>query len=316
MPNVAGEPAQAGQAVASAGQGGTIDFGSETSNGGSQSAGMGGMSLGGFAAAGNAGAGGHVAIAGSAAQGGSSGSAPTGGVSAGGGGSSGSGPIWPAPKGCAEACETTQDCRIGTQDYGFTCNPATQRCEKPGVICQSSLECLPSASFWFLDCDSDADCFYFDDDACVSVAGVGKCARLAPGSSSEASGCQPPTADAVTLPRVGSAGSALVCADGRQRCERGACLAACRSHADCSAARNGSVCDLSTGACRCVRDQDCGGLGVSRCNVTSGRCECGGDTDCEELADRDVCVEGQCACSSAAVCNGDPLFSGTKLVCE
>jgi hypothetical protein len=315
-----GASAQAGQPSTGGAQGGSLDFGSEASSGtGGQrsgSAGDGGMSIGGSATAGHGGGG--ASVAGSASHAGSAGTAPMGGVGTGGGGagSSGSGPSFPAPKTCAEACKITSDCRIGNQDYGFTCNPATHRCEKPLLVCQSSLECLPNASFWFLDCDSDADCFYFDDDACVSVAGVGKCARLAPGPSSEASGCELPTADAVTLPRFGGGGSVLVCADGRQRCEHGDCVGACRAHADCSPARNGSVCDFATGVCRCVKDQDCGDLGVSRCNLTTGRCECSGDTDCEELADRDVCVEGQCACSSAAACNGDPLFASTKLVCE
>ena len=302
--------AQGGQVAGSAGQGGMLDFGSETSNGqGGLGGGAGGVGgHGGAPMGGNAGA----------VSGGGAGTNSTGGVNTGGGGSgsSGTGPVLPTPKSCAEACNTTQDCRIGNQDYGFTCNPATHRCEKPGVVCQSSLECLPSASFWFLDCDSDADCFYFDDDACVSVAGVGKCARLAPGASSDASGCEPPTVDAVTLPRFGAGGSVVVCADGRLRCEHGACVGNCRSHADCSPARNGSVCDFSTGACRCVNDQDCGGLGVSHCNVTTGRCECDGNGDCEELDGRDVCAEGQCACSSAAVCNAEPIFSGTDPVCE
>ena len=319
----AGSSEQSASGGGGAGAGGDTDFGSDTSQG---AGGQGGAS-GGISAAGQAGTAGDATggqtnpsggIAGAPSNGGSAGA--TGGVNSGGTGgspgSSGSGPSFPAPKSCVEACKTTQDCRIGNQDFGFTCNPVTQRCDKPGLVCQTALECLPGASFWFLDCDSDADCFYFDDDACVSVSGVGKCARLAPGPSAESSGCEPPNADPVTLPRFAGGGSVLVCADARQRCEHGACVGACRAHEDCTSARNGSVCDFSTGACRCVGDQDCGGLGVSHCNVTTGRCECAGDRDCEELADRDVCVEGQCACSSAAVCNADPLFAGTKLVCE
>ncbi len=314
----AGAPVQCGPAPGSAGLGGTPDFGSEASNGaGTQSSGPAGA--GGMSQAGQSGAAGSGGSGQPAPNGGSGGEATTGGVSAGGTGDSagaaGSSSI-AGPKICAEACKTTQDCRIGSTDYGFVCSSSSHRCEKPGAPCQSSLECVPSASFWFLDCDSDADCFYFDDDACVSVAGAGKCARLAPGDDIETSGCEAPSADALLLPRFGGAGSLLVCGDASRRCEQGACVAACRSHQDCTPARNGSVCDLQTGACRCVKDQDCGGLGVSHCNLTSGRCECAGSSDCEELAGRDVCSEGQCACSSAAVCHSEALFSGTQLVCE
>jgi hypothetical protein len=251
-----------------------------------------------------------------ASHGGNAGSATGGTGTSGAAGVSGAGPVSSAPKACAEACRTDQDCRVGEQDAGYVCNAATWRCEKPGTSCQSALECLPSASFWFLDCEADTDCFYFADDACVSVAGMGKCARLAPGGSVEASGCEPPTADAVTLPRFGGGDSVVVCADAGKRCEQGACVGSCRSQHECSPARNGSICDLATGGCRCQSDLDCGGLGVSRCNVASGQCECARDSDCEEVPGRDVCVEGQCACSSVAACKGEPSFSGTVLVCE
>jgi hypothetical protein len=310
---VAGAPVECGLAGSSAGLGGTSDFGSETSNGGAD--GGGGMSQAGQSAASGDGGGGQPAPNG--------GMATTGGVSASGAagiggsaGSAGGSTSIPGPKVCAESCTTTQDCRIGSVDYGFVCNSSSHRCEKPGAPCQSALQCVPGASFWFLDCDSDADCFYFDDDACVSVAGAGKCARLAPGDDLQSSGCEVPTADAMLLPRIAGGDPVLVCGDASRRCEQGACVAACRSHQDCNPTRNGSVCDFQTGACLCVKDQDCGGLGVSRCNVASGRCECASKGDCEELPGRDICLEGQCACSSASVCQDEPLFSGTKSVCE
>jgi hypothetical protein len=219
-------------------------------------------------------------------------------------------------KSCAEACDVQEDCRIGTQDVGFDCNPATHRCEKIGLPCHGSQECLPAASLWFLDCASDADCFYFVDAVCVSVAGAGKCARLAPGSSIDASGCESPTADAVLLSQFGSATAVLVCANTNQRCEQGECVLACESDAECGPARNGSICELATGSCRCVKDDDCGAPGVSRCNVATGICECSGAADCQELPGSDVCVGGRCGCSSAAVCNDERLFSGTTSICE
>jgi hypothetical protein len=217
---------------------------------------------------------------------------------------------------CAEACTTEQDCRVGSSDYGFDCNPSTRRCERLGFPCKSSSECLPAASLWFFSCSSDADCFYFDDDACVSIAGVGRCARLAPGDDIDDSGCQSPTPDAVLLPRMSGGSSALVCADAGRRCDEGACVAACGSDRECTPARNGSRCDLTSGACSCVKDADCGGPGVSRCDLDSGRCECAGEADCKEVPGSDSCVAGRCGCSSAAACNEESLFAGTKRVCE
>jgi len=62
---------------------------------------------------------------------------------------------------------------------------------------------------WFFDGAAQSDCFYFSDD--VSVAGAGKCARLAPGGGAVSSGCQAPTPDAVLLTQLD--GGQLVCVD-------------------------------------------------------------------------------------------------------
>ncbi len=273
----------------------------------------GGGAAGALAAAGAAVGGAGGALAGAAG-------APAAGQPAHGGAGSGLGGLAGAPatselKACGEACKSDQDCRIGGSDYGFSCNPGSHRCETLGFPCAESIECLPAASSWLLDCASDADCFYFSDDVCVSVAGFGKCARLAPGGALEASGCEWPTADAVLLPKR-AGGSAVVCADAGQRCDAGACVPACHSNADCTPNRNGSVCDTESGACRCAKDEDCGGPGVSRCNQASGSCECATATDCKELSSSDVCVAGRCGCSSVAACDSDRTFSGTQLVCE
>jgi hypothetical protein len=150
----------------------------------------------------------------------------------------------------------------------------------------------------------------------VSVAGAGKCARLAPGTSVDSSGCESPTADAVLLPQFGGETSMLVCANTSQRCEQGECVPACHNDAECGPFKNGSICEVATGSCRCVADQDCGAPGVSRCNTVSRECECSGAADCQQVPGRDVCVGGRCGCSSTTVCNGERLFSGTVAICE
>lgn len=217
---------------------------------------------------------------------------------------------------CAEACQSDFDCRIGSSDFGYACNPSTQRCEKPGSPCRSHAECLPAASSWLLSCSASSDCFYFADDVCVSVAGSGKCARLAPNGAGGVSGCQPPFSDAVLLPELATGRAVLVCANARQHCQQGECVPICKADTDCTPARNGSLCDIASGSCRCVRDGDCGGPGVSWCNATTGSCECSRDTDCDDVPGSDICVAGRCGCSSVAQCSAQALFDGTSSVCE
>lgn len=278
----AGESAMAGQSMSGAGVAPVPSGGAESGS--------------------EAGGGGTLGAAGSLSAGGIGGAEP---------------PLSDELASCGERCKTSQDCRIGVSSQGFECNPVTQRCETLGLPCRAAVECLPAASLWFLACDSDQDCFYFDDEACVSVAGVGRCARRAPGGTAESSGCLEPTPDGVRLARFGSPGeSVLVCADASRRCERGACVPGCRSDPECTPARNGSSCHVPSGACRCAKDEDCGGAGVSRCNTGTGSCECASDRDCQDVAGADVCVEGRCGCSSVAACAGERLFSGTELVCE
>lgn len=297
-------------------QAGSPQFGSESQGSAGESI-MAGQGMGGGVTGGGA-----TAQAGSASSSGGAASVGAGAAgsfsAAGAPGSAGGGepPVVDELASCAEACQTSRDCKIGASDYGFNCNPLTARCEKLGFPCHAALDCLPGASLWFFRCASDADCFYFSDDVCVNVAGSGRCARRAPGSSAESSGCDEPTPDGALLPRFGGGESVLVCADAGQRCVGGACVPGCRSDAECSTARNGSVCDTASGDCRCSKDDDCGGVGVSRCNTNTGNCECASDRDCEDVPGADVCVEGRCGCSSVAACAGERLFNGTRLVCE
>ena len=285
---------QAGAAGADAGFAGTAGF----SGGGVAGDGSSG-------AAGSGGAGGSAATAGAGAAG-TAGVGVSGASSGGTAGSSG------PSRTCAERCNGNADCRVFSLDLGHRCNSSTHRCERFAEPCRSSVECIPDASAWIFSCSTDADCFFFSDDLCVDVGGVGRCARMVP----SATGCSYSTPDEIMLPRFGVSGNALVCANTSRTCTEGKCLPGCATNTDCTPERNGSICDTMARTCRCVRDQDCGGAGVSHCNTATGRCECVSDEECSEVLNSNVCVAGRCGCSAATACNAERTFTGTTYVCE
>jgi hypothetical protein len=298
-----------------AGMGGLAGAAGVNGLAGDTMAGSAGIATGGIGA--TSGAGAMSGAGGTSGSGGSGGAGVTGGFGGfggfggtnGSGGSAGaSGPL----RTCAERCNTSTDCRIFGLDQGYACNASTHRCERFAEPCRNAIECIPDASFWIFSCRSDADCFFFSDDLCVDVGGVGRCARVAP----SANGCMDPNPDQVMLPRFGASGTALVCANASLTCDGGECVPGCRTSSDCTPARNGSVCDTETRLCRCVRDSDCGGPGVSRCNTATGICECTDSGECEEVSNSNTCLQGRCGCSSVSACNGDRTFSGTTFVCE
>jgi hypothetical protein len=295
---IAGQAGASGTDAGFAGMGG---LGGAAGDGASGAAGSGGS--GGFAAM--SGAGGSAAAAGSGA-GGMAGVGVSGASSGGVAGSSGS------LRTCAERCNVNADCRVFSVDLGHRCNSSTHRCERFAEPCRSSVECIPGASAWIFSCTTDMDCFFFSDDLCVDVGGVGRCARVAP----SANGCGDSTPDEITLPRFGVSGNALVCANTSRVCAEGTCVPGCANSTDCTPEQNGSVCDSNTRLCRCAGDQDCGGPGVSRCNTATGRCECASDQDCAEIPNANVCTAGRCGCSSVSACNAERAFSGTTNVCE
>jgi hypothetical protein len=263
--------------------------------GGDANAGSGGMT--------NGGAGATFGGAGSGTTGGGSGAAGT---------STGGSAGVAGALTCAERCNVDADCRIFSSEASYRCNATLHRCERFGEPCRSSAECLPEASFWLFGCRSDMDCFFFSNERCVDVGGTGRCARVAP----SANGCDYSNPDEVTLPLFGGSGTVLVCANASLACDGGECVPGCSSNADCSPARNGSVCDTTTRLCRCVRDEDCGGAGVSRCAVATGRCECADAGECSEVPNSNACQSGRCGCSGVSACTGERTFSGTTFVCE
>ncbi len=230
-------------------------------------------------------------------------------------GSAGSGGVVAGPI-CAEACKADADCESVLPNQDYHCNAETQRCEGFASPCRSDTECIPAASQWLWSCSSDEDCFFFDDDVCVSIGGVGRCARPAPAPDTPGGGCVFPAPDAIALPRLGAAGTALVCSDSSQKCHAGNCIVTCREDEDCYSDKNGSICDVGSGFCACEMDSDCRVPGASRCNTARRRCECADDGDCEGVPNADKCIDGECGCSSNAACTAERLFVGTRYVCE
>ena len=217
-------------------------------------------------------------------------------------------------KQCAEACSQDSDCLVDIQDQGFQCNATTSRCERYAEPCLADAECIPSASLWFLDCTSDADCFLFSGESCVDVAGAGKCARRADQNDAGSDACEFPVPDPITVFKFGSSETIVVCADASRKCHDGTCIISC-VNAPCTPDTNGSVCNSQTGLCECVRDEDCRGPGVSHCNTETRRCECARDSDCD-IPNTDSCVAGSCGCSSRTACRTERKFATTTYVCE
>jgi hypothetical protein len=248
-----------------------------------------------------------------AATEGGAGAAPGGAKGA--GGAAGAGGGTGQPFRCAEACDQDSDCASAQPNQNFRCNRARERCEGFAAPCRDDAECIPGASQWLWICSSDEDCFFFDEDVCVNVAGVGRCARPAPDATSSG-GCVFPVPDLIVLPKFAGAETVRICAETGQKCHQGSCLPACESDQQCDPDRNGSSCNRETGLCECARDEDCRGAGVSRCNTATRRCECASDLDCPGLPNANVCVAGSCGCGSVAACNGERTFSGTRYVCE
>jgi hypothetical protein len=214
-------------------------------------------------------------------------------------------------KECAERCSDNDDCLVFGADLGYVCNQSTRRCEGFADPCTDSTECIPDASLWLWACNNDADCFFFTDDVCVDIGGLGFCARMVPYG-----GCVDPTPDEITLPRYSMSGTVEVCAQTDRQCIDGDCVRGCTLDIECTPNQNGSFCDTNTGRCLCQADADCGGPGVSRCNTQTGVCECSFHSDCAEVPGQDLCYEGTCGCSAVSACTADPVFWGTTDVCE
>jgi hypothetical protein len=212
-PPLAGTGGANGGAAGSTGGAGTGGSSAGQSGGGGQ----GGVSGGGAGGAGTGGQGGAGTGGTTAGSGGVGGIVIVGGVGGtvfGGAagvsanaGMAGAGALAGDLKECAERCSDNDDCLVFGADLGYVCNQSTRRCEGFADPCTDSTECIPDASLWLWACNNDADCFFFTDDVCVDIGGLGFCARMVPYG-----GCVDPTPDEVTLPRHSMSGTVEVCA--------------------------------------------------------------------------------------------------------
>lgn len=214
---------------------------------------------------------------------------------------------------CSYECETDDDCSViqvdAPPDTTLKCNSLTKACEDPTKVCETQDNCVPSGSYWFMNCESDAECF--EGEACVSWEGVGWCASLPTDDVCFLAGAPEP------LPRLGAQGTIDVCVAHSWLCgEQGGkveCFPGCSEEEGCGSG-NGDTCNLETGLCECETGAECAGKAC-----IDGRCaQCATNQDCAVTAGAtgaDICVDGQCGCSGANKCPVVP-FKGATAVCE
>jgi hypothetical protein len=304
----------AGEEHTGAGVGGdAAGAGGRAGNAGSGEAGTGLVSGGGEA--GNGGeAGGATPSAGgtTSGQGGASGGEAGAGQSAGEGGSAAGAGGRGTPEElqvCSYECVADEDCDSpGILKY--VCDPKTKRCLAPELACTGHRDCVAFASNWSIACENEDAC-PSEADICVDAGGYGRCAR----AFAEETPCPLPDQLSVTRTRFGTIEDVLVCGRTNGRCSDGACILGCEGPSDCGTG-NGDTCDVESGLCTCLADNECTGGFVSHCNPRTQRCdECASDFDCFLDPSRDECVGGRCGCSSADVCS-DVIFPAATPVCE
>ena len=202
------------------------------------------------------------------------------------------------------------DCGSALPNQTFRCNRASRRCEGFAAPCHGDAECIPGASQWLWACSSDADCFFFDDDVCVKVAGVGRCARAAPDGAG--GGCAFPVPDLLVLPRFDGT-TVRSCADAGRKCHQGSCIVACRSDRECNPIETVPSATLKP-VCATARSTRTAGAPASRCNTATRRCECAGNDKTAQ-----TCPAPTPASPAAALQfrggvqeKGERTFSGTR----
>jgi hypothetical protein len=309
------------------GEGGEAPSGGKATSGGSaNNAGKGGSATagkggsGGATTAGTGGKGGSGGTAGGAAgtDAGNGGAAGTpeppvggaGGAVAGGAGGAeaGAGGVPAAiAKSCANECEIDDDCKIEGA-IGQSCSPGSHRCYDSTVAtCTTNDDCKPGASFWFVTCQSDADCADDNSESCIEFGGVGYCALLSVSDACDV-GLGPKD-----LPRLGAQGTSNVCV-AYDTCQSGTCQFSCADPdfgVSCGAG-TGDTCNPDSGLCECAAAGECDS---GACGADSHCADCKIDDDCPGgISGQDVCVNGKCGCSAANVC--PDLTQAATPVCE
>lgn len=303
-PGGAGESGEAGETSGGTSAGGTSNGG--TGNGGTSSAGDAGNGTGGTAGDAGAGVGGQPVVGGAGGE-------PAVGGAAGAAGAGGEPPVVASAPQCGNSCEQDEDCFIDELNPS-ACDPETKRCYPTDkVLCVNNTSCIPNASFWFVECESDGDCADDDTERCVGVDGKGYCALL-PGPD----GCDEFSA-ATELPVFGSTAGAkaTVCAAVWDRCRDGNCYYGCGDpffEGDACGVGDGDTCNEVTGLCECATGAECDPSGVCQANKLCA--ECATDQNCidKDAIGLDKCVAGKCGCAAASSC--PDLTESATPVCE
>ncbi|HEY8377079.1 MAG TPA: hypothetical protein VIK91_11345, partial [Nannocystis sp.] len=168
------------------------------------------------------------------------------------------------PMRCVSLCESDRDCLQNGQDIGFSC--VMGRCVP---ACASDEECLAELSGWTQTCVDQAGCP--SNQICIAVEGEGRCA-LAPGVFS----CEDFGLVELMRPTIAGDMTAIVCGQKDVTCAGGQCLAPCSDDLDCPPQMGHPFCNVETGQCECVIDQDCLDTKVPGFTLCiDGRCGCG-----------------------------------------
>jgi hypothetical protein len=300
-----GEGGESGGASGSSA--GTGEAGTGLSSGSGGEPGSGGHAAGGGEAGGTPSAGGTTSGQGGAI-GGDAGAGPSGGEAGNAAGAGGRGTPEVLTV-CAYECSADEHCDSpGLLTY--VCDQKTNRCVAPELTCSGHRDCVAFASSWTQSCDSDDDCLAAAD-LCVDAGGYGRCAR----SFAQDTPCPLPDQVSVARTRFGTIEDVQVCGRTNGRCGDGTCFEGCTGPDDCGNG-DGDTCDVESGRCTCIADNECTSGFVSHCNPRTRRCdECTSDFDCFVDPTRDVCFDGRCGCSSADVCS-DVIFPDATPVCE
>lgn len=190
------------------------------------------------------------------------------------------------PQFCVQTCNVAGDCAVFGDAANWECNAGV--CEqKP---CVDDPWCVRHMSNWAPGCNSSAQCdFGF---ICAQIDGTNYCAFEPIAGFFE---CDQLQLDEMQAIRVDNGMPATICGAPTAKCEAssGFCYRECMTDADCRPAgqQNGLVCNPTTNQCECTENAHC---------TISG----------------DVCYDGECGCSSQAVCDRITAMSMVPFVCR
>jgi hypothetical protein len=214
---------------------------------------------------------------------------------------------------CAHQCMSDDDCLVGAQDVGLTCQDSFCSGDASSG-CTGNAECVALFSGWTMPCTSGGGECDGLAQLCVEADGGGLCAT----PPSDFFMCDTvPGWSELEVPDI-DGNTVTVCGNANAECnDDNFCFAPCQSDVDCASAAF-PICDTGTGLCGCGSDADCATIGephLSVCNA--GMCGCGDDQQCVDGNAGDVCTgDGSCGCTGEAACaNVMNAFDGGMISC-